>query len=170
MNLDGTTLLVIGGALVALLILLLILARRGRAAGAGNGQQVRHDAGKAVAPAAAEGRAIADEGAAAARDVAGDILGVERELRIPPADGPADNLQTLKGVGPKLAKQLNEAGVTRFDQLAGLSSAELSLLDSKMGAFRGRLERDRVVEQAAFLARGDRDGYEAIFGKLGSGA
>jgi hypothetical protein len=39
-----------------------------------------------------------------------------------------------------------------------------------MGAFRGRLERDRVVEQACFLARNDRDGYEAIFGKLGGGA
>jgi hypothetical protein len=39
-----------------------------------------------------------------------------------------------------------------------------------MGAFRGRIERDRVVEQARYLARGDRDGYEATFGKLGSAA
>ena len=166
MNFDGNTILIIAGVAAALIILLMILARRGR-----TDEQVT-DAGRTgVAPAdAPEGRTITDEGAAAARDVAGDILGVERELRIAPADGPADNLQTLKGVGPKLAKQLNEAGVTRFDQIAGLSPAELSLLDSKMGAFRGRLERDRVVEQAAFLARQDRDGYEAIFGKLGSAA
>jgi predicted flap endonuclease-1-like 5' DNA nuclease len=107
---------------------------------------------------------------AAARDVAGEILGVDEHLNIPPADGPPDNLQTLKGVGPKLASLLHEAGITRFEQLAGLSATEAAALDAKMGAFRGRIERDRVVEQARYLARGDRDGYEATFGKLGSAA
>jgi predicted flap endonuclease-1-like 5' DNA nuclease len=167
MEFDGNTLLIIAGALAALIILLLILARRGRSEG---GEAVSHSAPEAVAPAGPEGRAVTDEGAAAARDVAGQILGVDEHLNIPPADGPPDNLQTLKGVGPKLASQLQAAGITRFDQLAGLSGSELAMLDAKMGAFRGRLERDRVVEQACFLARGDRDGYEAIFGKLGSGA
>jgi predicted flap endonuclease-1-like 5' DNA nuclease len=168
MNFDSTTLYIIVGALIVFALLMMFLVRRGH--GTGGADQVTHDTPNAVAPAGEEGRSVADEGAAAARDVAGDILGVERELRIEPASGPADNLQTLKGVGPKLAKQLNEAGVTRFDQLAGLSANELAFLDAKMGAFRGRLERDRVVEQAAFLARGDRDGYQAIFGNLGSGA
>ena len=159
MNFDGNSLLLAIGALVALLILFALLTRRNRSSG-----------GDAVAPVSEEGRNIADEGASAARDVAGEILGVDCQLEIPAADGPPDHLQTLKGVGPKLASQLNEAGITRFDQLAGLSESELSMLDAKMGAFRGRLERDRVLEQARFLARGDRDGYEAIFGKLGGGA
>lgn len=167
MNFDGTTILIILGAAAALLILLMILMRRG--SGGGN-EAVAHMPPKAVAPAGTEGRAVTDEGAAAARDVAGQILGVDEHLNIPPADGPPDNLQTLKGVGPKLASQLQAAGITRFEQLAGLSSTEVAALDAKMGAFRGRLERDRVVEQACFLARGDRDGYEAIFGKLGSGS
>jgi predicted flap endonuclease-1-like 5' DNA nuclease len=157
MNFDGNTLLIIAGVVAVLIILLLLLGR-------GKGGR------DAVSPAGEEGRAITDEGAAATRDVVGGILGVETELHIAPASGPPDNLQTLKGVGPKLVTQLNDAGVTTFEQLAGLSSAELALLDSKMGAFRGRLERDRVVEQARFLARGDHDGYEAIFGKLGGGA
>jgi predicted flap endonuclease-1-like 5' DNA nuclease len=155
MNFDTNTVLIVAGALVALIILLMLLARRGGGTDAG-------------APAAEEGRAVTDEGAAAARDVAGQILGVDEHLKIPPADGPPDNLQTLKGVGPKLASQLHEAGITRFEQIAGLSPTEAAALDAKMGAFRGRIERDRVVEQARFLARGDRDGYEAIFGKLGS--
>jgi predicted flap endonuclease-1-like 5' DNA nuclease len=157
MNFDTNTVLIVVGALAALVILLMLLARRGGNAGA-------------VAPAGEEGRAVTDEGAAAARDVAGEILGVDQHLNIPPADGPPDNLQTLKGVGPKLASQLHAAGITRFDQIAGLSPTEAAALDAKMGAFRGRIERDRIVEQACFLARGDRDGYEAIFGKLGSGA
>jgi predicted flap endonuclease-1-like 5' DNA nuclease len=74
----------------------------------------------------------------------------------------------LKGVGPKLAQKLHENGIMRFEQLATLSPNEVAILDSKLGAFKGRLERDRVVEQAAYLARGDRDGFEARFGKLGN--
>ncbi len=116
-----------------------------------------------------ERRGVLDEGAAATTDVAGDILGVHAhsELRGAAAEGPADNLQMLKGVGPKLAQKLNENGINRFDQLAGLSATEVSMLDDRLGPFRGRLARDRVVEQAAYLARGDTDGFEAQFGKLG---
>ena len=73
----------------------------------------------------------------------------------------------MKGVGPKMAAQLNEFGITRFDQLAGLTETEVALLDKRMGAFEGRIARDRVVEQARYLERGDKDGFEATFGKLG---
>ncbi len=101
-------------------------------------------------------------------DVAGEVLGVDAHSDLPPAAGPPDNLQTLKGVGPKLAQKLNENGITRFEQLAGLSATEVAMLDGKLGPFKGRLERDRIVEQASYLARGDRDGFEARFGSLGS--
>jgi predicted flap endonuclease-1-like 5' DNA nuclease len=114
-----------------------------------------------------EGRGIADHGAAAAADVAGQMLDVRAHAEMPGASGPPDNLQTLKGVGPKLALRLNENGIFRFDQLASLSHNEIEILDERMGPFRGRIARDRVVEQAAYLARGDRDGFEAQFGKLG---
>ena len=115
-----------------------------------------------------EGNALPDEFAAATQDVAGEILGVDAHPNIPGPSGPPDNLQRLKGVGPKLAAQLNEFGITRFDQLAGLTETEVALLDKRMGAFEGRIARDRLVEQACYLERGDIDGFEAKFGKLGS--
>ncbi len=80
--------------------------------------------------------------------------------------GRPDDLLQLKGVGPKLADALHQHGLTRFDQIASLSEAQVAAIDETLGAFRGRLTRDRVVEQADYLARGDRDGFEAQFGKL----
>ena len=114
-----------------------------------------------------EGNGLADEYAAATENVAGEILGIDAHPVIPGPSGPPDNLQMLKGVGPKLAAQLNALGVTRYDQLARLGDNEVAHLDERMGAFRGRIARDRLVEQACYLERGDTDGFEAKFGKLG---
>jgi predicted flap endonuclease-1-like 5' DNA nuclease len=114
-----------------------------------------------------EGNGLADEYAAATEDVAGEMLGIDAHPVIPGPSGPPDDLQLLKGVGPKLAAQLNANGVTRYDQLARLGDNEVALLDERMGAFRGRIARDRLVEQACYLERGDKDGFEARFGKLG---
>lgn len=114
-----------------------------------------------------EGNGLQDEFAAAAQDVAGEILGVDAHPSIPGPSGPPDNLRLMKGVGPKMVAQLNEFGITRFDQLAGLTETEVALLDKRMGAFEGRITRDRLVEQARYLERGDKDGFEAKFGKLG---
>jgi predicted flap endonuclease-1-like 5' DNA nuclease len=61
---------------------------------------------------------------------------------------------------------LNDRGITRYEQIAALSREEVNRLDEHLGAFKGRLSRDRIVEQAAYLARGDQAGYEAEFGKL----
>ena len=115
-----------------------------------------------------EGKGLADQGAAATTDVAGQMLGVEAHGELPGAKGPPDDLQLLKGVGPKLVLKLHENGITRFDQIARLSPNEVAILEDKLGPFKGRLTRDRVVEQAAYLARGDRDGFEAQFGSLGT--
>ena len=117
-----------------------------------------------------EGNSLFDEGAAATTDVAGHVLGVKVHGELPGASGPPDNLQTLKGVGPKLAQRLNELGITRFEQLARLSANEVDILDSQLGPFKGRVARDRLVEQAAYLARGDTDGFQPRFGNLGTGA
>jgi predicted flap endonuclease-1-like 5' DNA nuclease len=114
-----------------------------------------------------EGNGLQDEFAAATQDVAGEIFGVDAHPDIPGPSGPPDNLRLLKGVGPKMVAQLNEFGITRFDQLAALTETEVALLDKRMGAFEGRIVRDRVVEQARYLERGDKDGFEAKFGKLG---
>jgi predicted flap endonuclease-1-like 5' DNA nuclease len=173
MDLDGNILLIVGAALVALLLLVLLLARRSkqrvRLGEAAPSMRRPVAAPRAAAPTAAEGDGVADEAAAAARDVAGELLGVDAH-EDPGAGAGRDNLQTLKGVGPKLAAQLSANGITRFDQLARLGANEVAILDAKMGAFRGRIARDRLVEQAAYLSRGDVDGFESQFGKLGGSA
>ena len=114
----------------------------------------------------AEGRGVVGEAAAAASDVSGEILGapVHRKLDNVPADG--DDLARLKGVGPRFAEALAAQGFVRFEQIAGLTATEVERLDEHLGAFRGRIARDRIVEQAAYLARGDVDGFEQRFGKL----
>ena len=113
-----------------------------------------------------EGKGISDEIAAATSDVAGQMLGAGVHRHLPGASGPPDKLELLKGVGPKLAAMLNQFGIIRFDQLARLSEAEIERIDASLGAFRGRLTRDRVIIQADYLARGDVDGFEQRFGKL----
>lgn len=114
----------------------------------------------------AEGRGVVGEAAAAASDVSGEILGapVHRKLDNVPAGG--DDLARLKGVGPRFAEALAAQGFVRFEQVAGLSPTEVERLDTQLGAFRGRITRDRIVEQAQYLARNDVDGFEQKFGKL----
>jgi len=124
------------------------------------------------APAApkGEGKSVADEDAAAVADIAGEFLGVDVHAELPGASGPPDNLQILKGVGAKLAAKLNDNGITRFEQLAALTEDQAAALDARMEQFKGRIGRDRLVEQAGYLVRDDRDGFAARFGNLGSGS
>ena len=79
------------------------------------------------------------------------------------ADGPVTQ---LKGLGPKVAARLGELGIANVGQLAALDHDAAQRLDAQLGGFSGRLERDRWVEQARFLAAGDVKGFEAVFGRL----
>jgi predicted flap endonuclease-1-like 5' DNA nuclease len=113
-----------------------------------------------------EGRGLAGEAVAATSDVAGELLRapVRRELDGETRSG--DNLCLIKGIGPKFEAALHALGFTRFEQLAQLTPAEIERLDRQLGPFAGRIQRDRIVEQAAYLARGDFDGFQERFGKL----
>ena len=119
-----------------------------------------------VAKRAGEGRGLAAEAAAAASDVAGAVLSARVHEQLPGATGTPDDLQKLKGVGPKFASMLADRGIIRFDQLSRLSPGQVETLDAEMGPFRGRFVSDRIIEQADYLARGDLDGYQAKFGML----
>ncbi len=198
MTFDTNTILIIAGGLAALLILILLLRPRKkhrrverRAEGespyvASTDRPYMRAAEPAPQPLpqpppppppvpvqrsadGPQGHGIADEVATAATDVAGEVLGVGARAELPGAIANPDELTLLKGVGPKFAARLNELGIARYDQLAALSANAAEMLDEKLGPFRGRLARDRIVEQASYLARGDRDGFEAQFGKLGGG-
>ena len=113
-----------------------------------------------------EGEGVGDEVAAATSDVIGQFVEAPVHSNLPGSHGVPDDLQRMKGVGPKLAGLLSGRGLTRFEQIAALTPDEVTAIDADLGAFKGRLTRDRVVEQARYLARGDEAGYEAAFGKL----
>jgi len=113
-----------------------------------------------------ESHGFASEAAAAVGDVGGQIIGGEAYHDLHASAGPPDDLTRLKGVGPKFAAMLNDQGISRFEQLARLSEADIERIDQNLGAFRGRIERDQILLQADYLQRGDIDGFEQKFGKL----
>ena len=115
-----------------------------------------------------EGRGLAGEAAAATSDVTGELLGARVHRKLEGVADDNDDLCLIKGIGPKFADALHALGFHRFEQLAHLTPTEIERLDPQLGAFRGRIVRDRIVEQAAYLARGDTDGFEQRFGKLTS--
>jgi predicted flap endonuclease-1-like 5' DNA nuclease len=118
-----------------------------------------------------EGHGVGSEITAAIEDVVDQFVGIEAH-----ASGGADRtatkvdgdaLTTLKGLGPKAESRLQDLGVTRFEQIAAWTVQDVEAIDAQMGAFKGRIQRDRWVEQAKLLANGDRDAFEAQFGKIG---
>ena len=154
-------------AIAVIAVLLFLLLRPKQRVSLSDSTPVRpHMVERRDEPRAGEGNSIADEMAAATSDVTGDIIDAPVHSNLPGASGPPDDLQKLKGVGPKFAQVLNQRGITRFEQLAKLNPHQIERLDAELGAFRGRLQRDRVTEQADYLARGDTDGFEHHFGKL----
>jgi predicted flap endonuclease-1-like 5' DNA nuclease len=75
-----------------------------------------------------------------------------------------EELTRIKGLGPKLAATLGELGVTRVDQIAAWSDADIDRIDAQLGRFQGRIRRDDWVEQARLLAAGDTAAFESRFG------
>ncbi|MGK6320790.1 hypothetical protein [Sphingomonas sp. DT-204] len=114
---------------------------------------------------------LADTPVAAAAPFEAAPAAMAADLATPPPTSSlspegADDFTRLKGVGPKLAARLNELGITSYAQIAALTPEQAADLDAQLGTFKGRLQRDRWIEQAGYLARDDRDGFEAAFGKL----
>jgi predicted flap endonuclease-1-like 5' DNA nuclease len=71
-----------------------------------------------------------------------------------PRNGKPDDLKLIWGVGSKLEKVLNDAGFYHFDQLAKWTDKQLSWVDSQLGEFAGRAEREEWIAQAKKLAAG----------------
>ncbi|MCG7506696.1 NADH-ubiquinone dehydrogenase [Mesorhizobium retamae] len=62
-----------------------------------------------------------------------------------------DDLKVITGVGPKLEKVLNDLGIWSYAQIAAWTPAEVAWVDDYLG-FKGRVERDGWLKQAAALA------------------
>lgn len=82
--------------------------------------------------------------------------------------GAPDDLNLIKGVGPKLNTLLIGLGVTRFAQIASWTATEVAEVDQYLGNFTGRIARDNWVDQADYLAKGDVAGFSKKYGELGS--
>ena len=75
-------------------------------------------------------------------------------LHTAPKGGAADDLEMIWGVGPKLREMLNAMGVWHFDQVASWTEQEIAWVDARLEGFKGRIERDKWIEQARKLASG----------------
>lgn len=64
----------------------------------------------------------------------------------------ADDLKLISGVGPKLEQTLNDLGFWHFDQIAKWTATEIAWVDSRL-KFKGRIERDDWIGQAATLSK-----------------
>jgi len=67
------------------------------------------------------------------------------------AKGTPDDLKKISGVGPKLEGTLNSIGVYHFWQIAEWGPSEIAFMDDKL-SFKGRIERDNWIQQAADFA------------------
>ncbi|NNE22486.1 MAG: 50S ribosomal protein L21 [Rhizobiales bacterium] len=83
--------------------------------------------------------------AAAAKKAAGGAL-------FTTPDGEPDDLKKISGVGPALEKKLHDLGITKFAQVAAFTKDDIAKVDDAL-SFKGRIERDDWVKQAAELAK-----------------
>lgn len=62
-----------------------------------------------------------------------------------------DDLQRIKGIGPKLEELLHGLGIYQFAQIAKLTPTDVAWLDDRLN-FKGRIERDGWIRQAQQFA------------------
>jgi predicted flap endonuclease-1-like 5' DNA nuclease len=72
--------------------------------------------------------------------------------------GPSDDLTRVRGIDTIVQQQLKELGIRRFDELAGLTAADVKGLNETLGA-KGRIEQENWVGQAQILATGGETYY-----------
>ena len=79
----------------------------------------------------------------------------------------ADDLVRIEGIGPKVAKVLNEAGITTFAALASADPQDIQRVLNEAGM--QMMNPEGWIEQASLAARGDWEGLERLQGKLKGG-
>lgn len=74
-----------------------------------------------------------------------------RNLLTHPGHGKPDDLTQIKGVPKVLERRLHRVGVFYFWQIAEWSPEDVRYVDSKLAAYKGRIEREAWVSQAKEL-------------------
>lgn len=87
----------------------------------------------------------------AAAEATTEIEGQPPE-RIPTPSAP-DDLKQISGIGPGIERTLNGLGIYRFHQIADFTSDNVVWVDRHL-RFKGRIEREKWIEQAKALAGG----------------
>jgi len=75
---------------------------------------------------------------------------VERKPE-PASASEADDLKQISGIGPKLEQKLHALGIKRFADIAAWTAEDVARVDDQLN-FRGRIARDKWVDQAKALA------------------
>jgi len=79
----------------------------------------------------------------------------------------ADDLTKIEGIGPKVAKILDEAGITTFDALAQADPSEVKKLLNDAGL--QMMNPEGWIEQADLAAKGNWNEFERLQGELKGG-
>jgi large subunit ribosomal protein L21 len=80
---------------------------------------------------------------------------------------PADNLTKIEGIGPKVAKVLNEGGITTFEELSNAKVEDLQKLLNDAGL--RMMDPTSWPQQAKLAADGDWDALKKLQDKLSGG-
>ncbi len=77
-----------------------------------------------------------------------------------PRKGTGDDLSLIWGVAEKLAGKMNDMGIWHFDQIAQWTPANIAWFENEVPGFKGRIERDKWLEQCTKLSQGWRPGSD----------
>ncbi|NJC97464.1 MAG: hypothetical protein C3F07_06585 [Anaerolineales bacterium] len=81
--------------------------------------------------------------------------------------GHADDLTTLEGIGPKVAKVLNESGIHSFTDLANANAEHVQKTLDAAGL--QMMDPSGWIEQAKLAAKGDMEGLKKLQDELKGG-
>jgi len=79
----------------------------------------------------------------------------------------ADDLTKLEGIGPKVAKVLNDAEITTFDDLARAKAGDVKSVLNEAGL--QMMNPEGWIEQASLAAKGDWEAVERLQSELKGG-
>ena len=84
-----------------------------------------------------------------------DRPGGDKPMLLPePRDGRKDDLTLIWGVAETLEAKLNGMGIWHFDQIAQWDVMHVQWFEATMEGFKGRIERDKWIEQCKRLSEG----------------
>ena len=96
-----------------------------------------------------------------------EILSGEPGAISPAREKREDDLTRLEGIGPKVAKLLNDAGITNFEDLSKAKAEEIRNVLNESGL--PMMKPEGWIDQAELAARGDWDGLQKLKGELKGG-